>query len=296
MKVVILAAGQGVRLHPLTETQPKVMLPLANRPVLEHIMVEAIRAGFRDFVFVVGYRSHAIEAYFQDGARWSAHIEYVTQPQQLGTAHALSTLAGMVADRFLVINGDSLVKAPDIGRVAASDRIALGVIEHRDPRHLGVVSIEGGRIVRIHEKMENPPSNLANAGLYLFTPDIFSALARTRKSPRGEYELTASLQLLIDEGQVVSHTHLEYWKDLTYPWDLLDANESIMANIETQDQGVIEDGATLKGAVSIGESTLVRAGAYITGPVIIGANCDIGPNCFIRPGSGVGKLHCNEWL
>lgn len=287
MKAVILAAGEGLRLRPLTETRPKVMLPLANRPILEHIVIEAAQAGFREFVFVVGYQARTIEAYFRDGARWGVHIEYVSQRKQLGTAHALGAVGGLGGDKFLVLNGDALVKASDIGRVAASDQVTLGVIEHAHPQHLGVVETEGDRVIRIHEKRERPPSNWVNAGVYLFTPDIFNALARTSKSPRGEYEITDSLQLLIDEGNIVNCFRLGYWRDLSYPWDLLAANESVMANMEPQNLGVVEAGVTLTGAVSIGKNTLIRRGAYIIGPVIIGANCEVGPNCFIRPTTAI---------
>lgn len=287
MKVVILAAGEGIRLRPLTETRPKVMLPLANRPILEHILIEATQAGLRDFIFVVGYQAQTIEDYFQDGFNWGVHIEYAVQRKQLGTAHAISALGRLGNGRFMVINGDSLVKAQDIARVAASAEITMGVIEHKDPRHLGVVETEGSRVLRIHEKMDKPPSDLANAGLYLFTPDIFGAVARTPKSPRGEYELTDSLQLLINEGKIVNHIRLGYWRDLSYPWDLLETNELIMTEIKPQSQGVVEVGATLNGVVSIGKNTVIRAGAYIIGPVIIGESCDIGPNCFIRPSTAI---------
>lgn len=283
MKVIVLAAGEGVRLRPLTEMQPKGMLPIANRPILEHILIQCSLAGLRDFVFVVGYQAQTIETYFQDGAAWGVRIEYVSQRKQMGTAHALDSLPQKEKDRFLVVNGDALVKAIDIGRVVSSPDTAMGVIEHQNPRHLGVVQIEGERVVRILEKLEKPPSNLANAGVYLFTPEIFDALARTPKSPRGEYELTDSLQLLIDEGKTVRHIRLSYWKDMSYPWDLLEANESVMKDMEAQNRGTVEDRVTVKGPVSIGEGTVVRSGAYIVGPVIIGANCDIGPNCFIRP-------------
>lgn len=217
MKAIVLAAGEGVRLRPLTETQPKGMLPLANRPILEHIVMQCAQAGLTEFTFVVGYQAQTIESYFQDGARWGVHIEYVSQREQLGTAHALDSLPERTRDRFLVVNGDSLLKASDIAWMAASEDMAMGVFHHDDPRHLGIVEAERERVVRILEKVEKPPSDLANAGLYLFTPDVFDAVARTPKSPRGEYELTDSLQMLIDQGKTVRCVRLSYWKELTYP-------------------------------------------------------------------------------
>ncbi|MBI4289116.1 MAG: NTP transferase domain-containing protein [Chloroflexi bacterium] len=287
MRVIVLTAGEGVRLRPLTETQPKGMLPVANQPILEHIVTQCALIGLEEFTFVVGYQAQIIEDYFQDGARWGVHIEYASQRKQLGTAHALNSLPERERDRFLVINGDSLLKASDIGRIAASESICMGVIEHPNPRHLGVVETQGENVIRILEKVDKPPSNLANAGLYLFTPDIFDAVARTPRSARGEYEITDSLQMLINEGKTVRCVRLSYWRDLSYPWDLLEANESLLKDLEGRNLGTIEPGATVKGPVSIGENTTVRAGAYIVGPVIIGANCDIGPNCFIRPSTAI---------
>jgi len=133
-----------------------------------------------------------------------------------------------------------------------------------------------------------PPSNLANAGMYLLSRDIFSAITKTPKSPRGEYELTDSLQLMIDEGCDVSYEKIDYWLDLGYPWDLLQANESQLHKIEPQNLGVVEENAIVRGLVSIGKGTVIRANSYIVGPVVIGENCEVGPNCYIRPGTSIG--------
>jgi bifunctional UDP-N-acetylglucosamine pyrophosphorylase/glucosamine-1-phosphate N-acetyltransferase len=129
---------------------------------------------------------------------------------------------------------------------------------------------------------------MANAGIYLFTPDIFTAISQTPKSPRGEYEITDSLQLLIDQGRGVSYQKLGYWLDISYPWDLLSANESLLGGIKSQNLGDIEENVVMKGVVSIGKGTIVRSGSYIIGPVIIGEDCDIGPNCYIRSYTSIG--------
>ena len=115
-----------------------------------------------------------------------------------------------------------------------------------------------------------------------------SAISRTEKSPRGEYEITDSLQLLMDAGHDISYQEINYWLDLSYPWDLLSANESLLARIESQNLGEVEENVVMKGAVSIGKNTVVRSGAYIVGPVIIGEDCEIGPNCYIRPHTSIG--------
>lgn len=136
--------------------------------------------------------------------------------------------------------------------------------------------------------MTPPPSHLANAGAYLFTPEIFEAISKIPLSPRGEYEITDALQLLIDQGKPVSYQTLSYWLDLSYPWDLLSANESLIASIEPDNQGTVETNVVLKGPVSIGRDTVIMSNSYIVGPVIIGQNCQIGPNCFIRPHTAIG--------
>jgi bifunctional UDP-N-acetylglucosamine pyrophosphorylase/glucosamine-1-phosphate N-acetyltransferase len=165
---------------------------------------------------------------------------------------------------------------------------SLGVIRVEDARDLGVVELSEGKIVHIYEKTTESPSHVVNAGVYLFTPDIFDAISHTPKSPRGEYEITDSLQLMIDEGCYVGYQDISHWLNLTYPWDLLLANEYLLKDIESRNLGEIEDNVVMKGQVSIGENTIVRSGSYIVGPVIVGQNCDIGPNCYIRPHTSIG--------
>jgi len=288
LKAVILAAGEGSRMRPLTYTRPKVMLPIANKPVLEHLLIEASAAGIGEFIFVVGYHDEAVLDYFGDGSKWSVRIDYVKQRRQLGTADALKMVADLTEGIFLLMNGDMVIGRQDIAEMAGSEDTTLAVIEVSDPRGLGVVEAGGGRVVRIYEKEENPPSRLANAGLYLLTPEIFDAIARTVKSPRGEYELTDSLTLLIEAGHNIGCHTIGQWLDISYPWDLLTANEALMSDLKAQNSGEVEANAVVKGAVSIGRNTVVRSGTYIIGPAVIGENCEIGPNCYIRPCTAIG--------
>ncbi len=288
MKAIILAAGEGNRMHPLTYTRPKVMLPIANKPILEHLLIEAREAGISEFIFIVGYHDEQIRNYFGSGERWGVGIDYSTQRKQLGTADAVRMVEGLVDGDFLMMNGDIIVGRKDIRSLAAGKDITMSLFEVENTDDLGFVEVEKDRVVRIHEKVGSPPSNLANAGLYLFTPDIFAAVARTPTSPRGEYEITGSLQLLIDGGHSVLYEKIGYWLDTSYPWDLLPANESLLARMEPENLGEVEENVVLKGAVSIGKGTVVKSGSYIVGPVIIGQDCDIGPNCYIRPHTAIG--------
>ena len=288
MKAVILAAGEGNRMRPLTYTRPKVMLPIANKPILEHLLIEAGEAGISQFIFIVGYHDEQVRDYFGSGDKWGVSIDYCTQRRQLGTADALKMVEGLVDGNFLMINGDIIVNQKDINSLASRSGNTLSVIEVKDTTGLGLVELREGKVVHIYEKVENPPSDTANAGLYLFTPDIFDTISQTSKSTRGEYEITDSLQLMIDQGGYISYQEISYWLDLSYPWDLLPANEALLAGIESQNLGEIEGNVVMKGAVSIGKDTVVRSGSYIVGPVIIGQGCDIGPNCYIRPHTSIG--------
>jgi len=288
LKAVILAAGEGSRMRPLTNTRPKVMLPIANKPILEHLLLEVAKAGIKEFVFIVGYHDEQVRDYFGSGDQWGVNIDYCTQRKQLGTADALKMVEGLVDGKFLVINGDIIVSQKEIASLMGRNDNTMTVVEVEDTIDLGLVELREGRVVRIHEKVEKPPSRLANAGLYLFTPEIFAAISQTPESRRGEYEITDSLQWLIDRGGGLSYQQIDYWLDLSYPWDLLPANEALLAETKAQNSGDLEENTVIKGAVSIGKGTVVRSGSYIVGPVIVGQGCDIGPNCYIRPHTAIG--------
>ena len=275
-------------MRPLTYTRPKVMLPIANKPILEHLLIEAEKAGIKEFIFIVGYRDEQIRNYFSNGDKWRVNIDYCTQRKQLGTADALRMVEGLVDGNFLMINGDIIVNQKDIKSLTNGKNNTMSLFEVEDTEDLGLVEISEDKVVRIFEKVGKPPSNLANAGLYLFTPDIFASISQTPTSPRGEYEITDSLQLLIDQGHSVSYQKIDYWLDVVYPWDLLLANEALLSGTESQNLGEVEENVVIKGAVSIGKGSVVRSGSYITGPVIIGNDCDIGPNCYIRPHTSIG--------
>jgi len=275
-------------MRPLTFTRPKVMLPIVNRPILEHLLVEVREAGVEEFVFVVGYHDEKVRDYFEDGAQWGVSISYANQRRQSGTADALKAVKNLVDGNFLVINGDIIVGRKDISQLIQKGSTTMGVVKVEDTWGLGVVEISGDRITRIYEKVARPTSPMANSGLYLFTPEIFDAISQTAKSPRGEYEITSSLQLMIDNGHHVLYQELGHWLDLSYPWDLLRANETLLAGVKSQNLGEVEDNVVMKGEVSVGRGTIIRSGSYIMGPVIIGQGCDIGPNCFIRSGTAIG--------
>ena len=276
-------------MRPLTHTRPKVMLPIANKPILEHLLIEAREAGIREFILIVGYCDEQVRNYFGKGEKWGVNIAYSEQRKQLGTADALRMVESMLDGDFLAINGDVVISRKDIRRLLKNNHNTMSVIEVKDPGGLGMVEVHEDRVVNIYEKTQKPTTLMANAGLYLFTPEIFDAISRTEKSPRGEYEITDSLQLLMATEQGLHYQEIKSWLDLSYPWDLLPANESMLAGIESQNLGEVEENVVIKGVVSIGKNTVIRSGAYIVGPVIIGDDCEIGPNCYIRPYTSIGN-------
>ena len=286
MKCVILAAGEGKRMHPLTYTRPKVMLPIANKPILEWNLLNAIRAGIKEFIFVVGYKSEMVRNYFKDGSKWKIKIEYVNQGKPMGTAHAIS-MVEKFADDFIVLSGDTIFNQQDIKKIAEKEN-HMGIVKVKNPEEYGIVEIKGKKIIKIYEKMDKPFTNIINAGIYHFTKNVFKNIKKTKKSPRGEYEITDTINMITKEEGFFG-LELKHWRDVVYPWHLLDANEEILKNQKKKNSGIIEKNTTLKGNVILGENTVVMNGSYIEGPVVIRKDCKIGPNCYIRPYTSIGN-------
>ncbi|WP_456370573.1 bifunctional sugar-1-phosphate nucleotidylyltransferase/acetyltransferase [Geoglobus sp.] len=286
MQAVILAAGEGTRMRPLTYTKPKVMLPVANKPILQHVVENLIGAGVDEVILVVGYREERVREHFGDefgGVR----IRYVRQSRQLGTAHALLSAEHLLEDRFVMLNGDAIVFEDDLKNLLREE-MAIAVREVENPQDFGVVTVKDGVVREIIEKPEVPKSNLINAGIYVFTKEIVEYLRRTPVSIRGEYEITDSITMAVQDGVEFKAVRIERWIDVGYPWDMLRANEILLSEIERDIRAEVEEGAVIKGNVVIGEGSVVMAGSYIVGPVIIGRNCRIGPNCYIRPHTSIG--------
>jgi len=289
MKCVILAAGEGKRMHPLTFTRPKVMIPIANKPILEWNLINAVKAGIKEFIFVVSYKSEMVRSYFENGKKWNVNIEYVNQGEAQGTAHAIGMVEKFVDD-FIVLCGDTIFGEQDIKNVV-SDSNSMGLFKIENPKEYGIVDTKGNKVVKIYEKMQEPFSDIINAGIYHFNKKIFEYITKTKKSSRGEYEITDSINMMLEKNDIKG-VNLEEWRDVVYPWNLLDANEEILKKIEKRIDGIVEKNTSINGKVVIGSDTKIMSGSYIEGPVVIGSNCKIGPNCYIRPFTTIGnKCH-----
>ncbi len=288
MKAVILAAGLGTRMRPFTFTRPKHMLPVAGKPILEHVIVKLHNSGFRDIIIVVGHQGEYIKDYFGDGTRFDLNIKYVTQERRMGLANALTCAKHYLDDDFLVYLGDVL---SDIGLNALlkfhkenEAEATLGLAKVDDPGKFGVAKISGNRITHLVEKPRIPPSNLAIAGIYVFDPMIFDVIDTLEPSWRGEYEITDAIQVLVNRGKLVlGYTIERWWKDTGHPFDLLDANIKFLSNISPDNKGDLDRDVSIEGNVVIEEKAIVRSGTRIVGPSYISRDTDIGPNCTIGP-------------
>jgi len=287
MQCVVLAAGEGKRMRPLTAHRPKVMLPIGNRPMLAHLVDAVVAAGISELIMVVGYGEQSIRSWFGNGADRGISIRYVSQRRQKGTADALNTAKDLVSDRFLMLNGDMILSTEDIAALMAEQPPAMGVSTTDRPEDYGVVTTKGDRVTGLEEKSREPQGNQINAGAYLFDSGIFPLLEKVQHSSRGELELTDALGHYIGEGSLTGH-HLRTWRDLGHPWDLLAANESYLSGIEAVNNGTVEEGVVLKGTVSVGEGTVIKSGTYIEGPCIIGKDCRIGPHAYLRGSTAIG--------
>lgn len=288
MKAVVMAAGEGTRMGPLTKTRPKPLLPVAGTTLLENVMDQCVDV-VDGFVLVVGYEAEMVREHVGDTYE-GLPVEYAVQEEQLGTAHAVEQAEPSVDDRFLLLNADVVVDDSLVRALAESERYAMAVRDVPDPSNYGVVSLDGDRVTGIVEKPAEPPSSLANLGAYAFGADVFDYVAATEQSERGEYEITESIERALDDG--VSITAVEYagdWLDVGRPWELLEANEHLLADLDGHVEGVVEDGATLNGPVTVENGARVRDGAYIDGPVVVQAGADVGPNCYVRGSSVIGE-------
>jgi len=290
LKAVILAAGEGRRCRPLTQTRSKVMLPVGNRPFMEHVIDALAKNGIRDLYIVVGYQKERVMDYFEDGLDFGVDISYLEQNELLGTAHALGKAEEYIDEPFLVVNGDNLIDSRAVSELIAArgDNVILAALR-RHSGDYGVLMVEQDRVKGIVEKPGRPCSGILNTGAYKFSPTIFRAIHKTPLSERGSYELTETISQMIAEGEeIVPLIGKGVWADAIFAWDLLHANAMALGLKDAEIEGEVEDGARIKGPVDVGEGSVIRSGSYLVGPVSIGEDCDIGPGTVILPSTSIG--------
>ncbi len=295
MKCIMMAAGDGVRMKPLTNTRPKVMLQVAGKPILYHLLLEAKKAGITDAIIIVRYLKEQIVGYFkQKEQEIGMKLTFVEQGTKNGTAEAILTAEKYITDTFVVLAGDIVTDASVIKKVidGHNGSITLAVKKVDHPHLYGVVELnKNGTVAIFQEKAEKPKSNLANLSIYCMEPTIFQEIRNIPKSPRGEYEI---VDLFVGAKAVVVDG---FWMDVGYPWHLFDANEHLLDKTEARTgdienstingKVIMEKGAKIidshvEGVAYVGENTVIGPGAYVKGYTSIGNNCSVGGGTTIK--------------
>ncbi len=310
MKALILSGGAGTRLRPITHTSAKQLVPVANKPILFYGIEDMVEAGITEIGIITGETGDEVRAAVGDGSQFGAKVTYIPQDEPLGLAHCVLIARDFLGDDdFVMYLGDNMLQQGLAGFVAAfqADQAAANVptLDENepvppsaqillspvpDPHRFGVAEVdEQGHVVRLVEKPENPPSNLALVGVYLFTPAIHEAVAAIEPSARGELEITDAIQWLIDRGDRVRHDLLSgWWLDTGKKDPLLESNRRVLETLEPLVEGSVDEASQVDGRVVI-EAGAELIGSQVRGPAIIGAgtrveNSYIGPFTAIAPG------------
>jgi glucose-1-phosphate thymidylyltransferase len=285
MKAVILAAGEGKRLRPFTETMPKVMLPVANKPILEYVIDAVKNSGIEEIILIVGYKKEVIMEYFKNYQ--DVKLTYIIQDKQLGTAHALLQAKDAVNDSFIVLAGDNIIDQNSISNlIKHQSTYTLLIKEHAHPSKYGVVFLEKNVLTELVEKPKEEKGRFISTGIYKLPSSIFHNIEDL--ASEGIYALSSVVQSIIEKGETMHTLVADSWMDIIYPWDLIRVNEVMIHQTSSSVNGIIEKGVTLKGNVLVGKDTTIYSGCYIVGPVVIGEECEIGPNACIFPSTAIG--------
>ena len=296
MKAIILAAGQGTRLRPVTLTMPKPLVPVANKPLIEYAIEIIQGAGLEEIGIVVNSLSSPVTRQLGDGSQLGVKIEYIVQESQDGLAHAVSLCRGFVGDDpFCMFLGDNIFQdkmESFIRDFEASDaEAAIGLGEVPDPERFGIAVVDDGQVTEVIEKPADPPSNLAIFGVYMFRASIFEAIKNIKPSWRDELEITDAIQYLLTSGQKVVPYLIEgWWVDAGKPDAIINANQLVLGEMEytpAPENDQIDERSDVSHRVILGENTKIM-NSVIRGPVIIGDNVTI-RNAYVGPYTSVGN-------
>ena len=303
MKGILLHAGHGTRLRPLTHTGPKQLLPIANKPMSQYCIESMKDAGVTEIAVIIGgVGSNKVREYYGNGERFNVKISYIEQDSPKGIAHAIGLCQNFIGnDKFLVFLGDNIIhkNINDFSNefLNSDDDASILLCEVENPSRFGIADMKNGKITKIMEKPKDPPTNYAVTGIYFLTSKIFRIIENLKPSWRNELEITDALQILLSEKNKISyHIITDYWKDTGTPEDILDASKKILENKKSYFYGEKTGDVILIGSVLVGKNTKILGNSQIKGPIIIGENCiiddaQIGPNVSIGNNTKVKKCH-----
>src|SRR5688500_13643954 len=298
MKALILAGGAGTRLRPITHTSAKQLVPVANKPILFYGIEAMVAAGITEIGVIVGDTRAEVMAALGDGSKWGAAITFIPQDEPLGLAHCVLIAQSFLGDDdFVMYLGDNLLEqdlaafidAFEAGRASADPPSAQILLKKvPDPHRFGIAELDAtGHVVRLVEKPEDPPSDLALVGVYLFDKSINDAVRAIKPSARGELEITDAIQWLVDEGYKVRQEILTgWWIDTGKLTPLLEANRLLLEKIETRINGDVDAASVLDGRVVVEEGARI-VNSTLRGPLVIGRGAVV-ENSFIGPFSAIG--------
>ena len=290
MQGVILAAGRGTRLLPVTQVRSKAMAPVAGRPMIDWIMETMVANQVREFVLVVAAGDSEIRRYYPSESALDVEVRFVVQEERLGSAHALGLAAPFIDGDVLVSACDSLKSAAHIGELIQQHRrqqaqatLSLQKVAPARISATGIVEWRDGRVRLIVEKpaLDEAPSNIASLPLYLFTPALLNTLPRVRPSVRGEYELPDAIQMLIDDGAMVTGVFAAQRRQITTIDDLLTLNRQLLQEVSTAPVACYP-GVTLIPPLIVAEDVKIGVGATVGPYVNLERGCQIGENATIR--------------
>ncbi|MYT74270.1 MULTISPECIES: glucose-1-phosphate thymidylyltransferase [unclassified Streptomyces] len=294
MKALVLAGGSGTRLRPFSYSMPKQLIPIANTPVLVHVLDSVRELGVKEVGVIVGDRGHEIEAVLGDGARLGVRVTYIPQDAPRGLAHTVSIARDFLGDDdFVMYLGDNML--PDgvtgIAEEFTRRRPAAQVVVYKvpDPRSFGVAELgPDGEVLRLVEKPPQPRSDMALIGVYFFTAAIHEAVAAIAPSARGELEITDAVQWLVTSGADVRASLYDgYWKDTGRVEDVLECNNHLLDGLTPRVDGQVDADSVLVGQVVIeAGARVVRS--RIEGPALIGAGTVV-QDSHVGPYTSVGR-------
>ncbi|MEU3692467.1 glucose-1-phosphate thymidylyltransferase [Streptomyces narbonensis] len=294
MKALVLSGGSGTRLRPFSYSMPKQLIPIANKPVLQHVLENISDLGVTEIGIIVGDRLPQISAVLGDGSALGVKITYIPQEKPLGLAHCVSLARPFLGnDDFVMYLGDNMLTG-GVKRIAeefAAGRPAAQIVVQKvaDPCAFGVAELDSeGRVERLVEKPKEPRSDLALAGVYFFTPAIHAAVDAIVPSARGELEITDAIQWLVTEGADVRASEYDgYWKDTGRVEDVLECNRTLLDDLKPHTAGQVDENSTLVGPVVVEEGARVVR-SRIVGPAVIATGTVI-TDSYIGPYTSIGK-------